>query len=67
MKLPERVEGWKAIATILGQSVRTAQRWHARGLPVYRGRNTGRVWAFPAELLRWRDEPVPISTKSPKR
>ena len=32
----ERIEGWKAVAAILGQSVRTVQRWHVRGLPVYR-------------------------------
>jgi hypothetical protein len=53
----QRMEGWKAIAHLLGQSVRTVQRWRVRGLPVYRNPNTGHVWGYSAELLAWRDNP----------
>ena len=53
----DRIEGWKSIAGALGQSVRTVQRWHLRGMPVYRNPNTGHVWAYLGELVRWRDDP----------
>lgn len=61
----DRIEGWKAIAAALGQSVRTAQRWRARGMPVYRNPNTGHVWAYLGELVRWRDDPGPRGKHSP--
>jgi tetratricopeptide (TPR) repeat protein len=50
-----RLQSWKEIATYFGRSVRTVQRWEARGgLPVYRlpGR-LGSVYADEAELEAW--------------
>jgi len=61
----DRVEGWKVIASALGQSVRTVQRWRANGLPVYRNPHTGHVWAYLGELLRWRDTAGECSDRSP--
>jgi hypothetical protein len=46
------------IAIALGQSVKTVQRWHARGMPVYRNPHVGHVWAYLDELVGWRDNPV---------
>jgi TolB-like protein/Flp pilus assembly protein TadD len=58
---------WKEIATHLGVSVRTAQRWEAtEGLPVRRHQHSrmSSVYADPEELDRWwqsrpADAPVP--------
>jgi len=61
----DRIEGWKVIAAALGQSVRTVQRWRMRGMPVYRNPNTGHVWAYLGELLRWRDDPGPGGNREP--
>jgi hypothetical protein len=47
----QKLKGWKAIASDLGISVVTAQRWAKGGMPVERqGRFTV---ADPAELRRW--------------
>ena len=56
-----RLRSWKAIASYLGCSVRTARRWEAdEGLPVHRlmHKSQGSVYAYPAELDTWlnRDE-----------
>ena len=56
-----RLRSWKAIASYLGCSVRTARRWEAdEGLPVHRlmHKSQGSVYAYPAELDDWlnRDE-----------
>lgn len=52
----KKLEGWKAIGTHLGVSVRKAQQLEVeRGLPVYRSAGQkGRVWARPEELDTWR-------------
>jgi hypothetical protein len=54
---PERkaLQSWKEIATFLGVTVRSVQRWESGGLPVYRqgdGRKA-RVFAYPDELKQW--------------
>jgi Tol biopolymer transport system component len=65
------LNSWKAIASYLEVSVRTAQLWELqRGLPVRRtpgGR--GLVWADPAELEAWRRSSVvlPHNDKTVKR
>jgi hypothetical protein len=56
---PERkaLQSWKEIATFLGVTVRSVQRWESGGLPVYRqgdGRKA-RVFAYPDELTQWLD------------
>jgi hypothetical protein len=67
---PERkaLQSWKEIATFLGVTVRSVQRWESGGLPVYRqgdGRKA-RVFAYPDELKQWLEagglrEPEPES------
>jgi hypothetical protein len=54
---PQRhaLQSWKEIATFLGVTVRSVQRWESGGLPVYRqgdGRKA-RVFAYPDELKQW--------------
>ena len=49
------LQSWKEIATFLGVTVRSVQRWESGGLPVYRqgdGRKA-RVFAYPDELKQW--------------
>lgn len=51
-----RLRSWKAIATYLGCSVRTARRWEAdEGMPVHRlmHKSQGSVYAYPGELDVW--------------
>jgi len=53
---PDRLNGWKEIATFLGKGVRTAQRWESElDLPVHRvGRDGGEiVVAFKSEISAW--------------
>jgi len=53
---PDRLTGWKEIATFLGKGVRTAQRWEKDyGLPVHRiGREGGEiVFARRHEITAW--------------
>jgi tetratricopeptide (TPR) repeat protein len=55
-KPSHRLESWKEIASYLGRTVRTVQRWEAsEGLPVHRHvhQSLGNVYAFPDELDRW--------------
>lgn len=51
-----RLESWKEIATYLGRTVRTVQRWERlKGLPVHRhghGAN-GSVYAFKEDIDQW--------------
>jgi hypothetical protein len=59
---PDRLNGWKDIASFLGKGVRTAQRWEKEfGLPVHRlGREGGEiVFAFKEEVTRWLAETAP--------
>jgi WD40 repeat protein len=52
-----RIDGWKEIASHLGVDQRTAQRWEPNdGLPV--SREGGKVFAYAAELDRWRSARV---------
>src|SRR4051812_13994157 len=53
----ERLDSWKEIASFLGRSVLTAQRWEkAEGLPVHRHTHEKQatVYAFRTEIERWR-------------
>jgi len=53
---PDRLNGWKEIASFLGKGVRTVQRWERElGLPVHRlGREGGEiVFAFKHEITDW--------------
>lgn len=48
------LSSWKEIATYLGKSVRTVQRWESElALPVRRPGKKGVVLAYPAELEQW--------------
>src|ERR1700687_2583337 len=48
-----RIAGWKEVASYLGVDQRTAQRWELNdGLPVLR--EGGKVFAYAAEVDRWR-------------
>ncbi len=52
----ERLESWKEIASYLGRSPRTVQRWERlEGLPVHRLQHDtlGSVYAFRSELDQW--------------
>ncbi len=49
---PRLIRGWKAIARLLGVSVRTAQRWaQKRGLPLWQ--KGGIIFAEREVLGRW--------------
>ena len=59
---PESVlAGWKAIATHLDVSIRTAQHHEHLGLPVRRldAGQKSRVWAYPSELEAWKRHSSP--------
>jgi CheY-like chemotaxis protein len=51
----EKLQGWKEIASELGRSVRTVQRWERTlGLPVRRGKDArAEVFVFKDELQLW--------------
>jgi tetratricopeptide (TPR) repeat protein len=54
--LPERLDGWKAIAGYLGRDIRTVQRWElSEGLPVRRLEHKQRssAYAYKADLDTW--------------
>ena len=68
-----RLDGWKAIATYLGTSSRTAHRYEAdRGLPIHRlrradGTKSEKVFAYKKELDNWRHAqslPPPVASAS---
>jgi hypothetical protein len=72
----DRLDGWKAVASYLRKSVRTAQRWERElGLPVHRMQTeTGEIiYAFSAEIDDWVRErergprtPRPASLAGPR-
>jgi TolB-like protein len=67
-----RLRSWKAIASYLGCSVRTARRWESEeGLPVHRlmHKSQGSVYAYPAELDSWlhRDERGNETSQPPEK
>ena len=48
---PEKLKGWREIASFLGEPMSVVQRWGAEGMPV---RREGRmVTATPRELDAW--------------
>ena len=51
----EKLQGWKEIASELGRSVRTVQRWERTlGLPVRRGKDArAEVFVLKDELQLW--------------
>ena len=51
----KRLDSWKGIASFLGRSLRTVQRWHdCNGLPVHHyGGHKGSVFAYEEEINRW--------------
>ncbi len=64
----ERLAGWQAIADYLEVSVRCAQRWESRGMPVYRigapghdGRKHSQVFAYASELEAWLHNQYPAA------
>jgi adenylate cyclase len=53
------LDSWKQIATYLGRTTRTVQRWEKKeGLPVHRQvhEKTGSVYSFKSEIDAWRSE-----------
>ena len=53
------LESWKEISSYLRRSIKTCQRWEGElGLPIHRldGTPRARVFAYPEELDRWRNE-----------
>lgn len=70
----ERLNSWKEIATYLGTSERTVQRWEqGESLPVHRHVHDkgSSIYAYPEELEDWlkRRQPGPRSpiVRKPKR
>jgi Flp pilus assembly protein TadD len=64
----ERLDSWKAIATLLGRTVRTVQRWERdEHLPVYRHvhHNGATVYAYSADLEDWLAAQSFHETKTP--
>ena len=60
--MPNVLSSWKEIASYVGRSIRTVQRWEREhSLPVYRPTvGSGIVIAFRAELIAWaRGEHLP--------
>ena len=56
-----QISGWKAIASFLGCSVRTAQRWERlERLPVHRQRHKigATPYLVPLEVTSWRGHPL---------
>src|SRR5436305_2747063 len=54
--MPNVLSSWKEIASYVGRSIRTVQRWERElGLPVHRptGKSDGVVIALPSELDAW--------------
>ncbi len=51
----DRLDSWKEIALHLKRDVRTAQRWEAEGLPVYRHQHGqhGSIYAYRSEIDAW--------------
>ena len=65
MTAEDQLHGWKEIAAYLGRTVRTAQRWERRGLPIRRVNPiTGGVYAVKTELQAWRDGPAPDTSRA---
>jgi hypothetical protein len=64
----DSLQGWRQIASFLGQPLSVAQRWAKTGMPVTRqGRN---VYALPEQLNLWlgresAGEPIQIASDSP--
>jgi hypothetical protein len=63
---PDKLKGWRQIATFLGEPVSVVQRWGAEGMPVHReGRS---VTASADELNLWLGQesgkPVHVITES---
>ena len=59
-----RLDSWKEIAAYLKRDVRTARRWEAEGLPVYRHRHhrLATVYAYRHELNAWLHTRQPTSS-----
>jgi hypothetical protein len=66
----DTLSGWKEIATYLGKSVRSAQRWEAElGLPVRRIQTADGgqiVYGSRQEIDAWRDAARPSARSSPQ-
>jgi tetratricopeptide (TPR) repeat protein len=63
---PDRLDGWKAIASYLGRSVRTVQRWElTEGLPVHRHphQKLSSAWAYRGQLEQWVARRSELSTE----
>lgn len=67
---PDTLHGWKEIASYLGRSTRTVQRWEREyGLPIHRvGAARGEVlWASRAELDRWKESHAETTSAAANR
>jgi hypothetical protein len=70
MRLDDVVNGWAEIATVLGCSKRTAQRWARAGwLCVYKhpGAKRPRVYAYRTEISTWRERCRTLRYPAPER
>ena len=58
MTTSDRLDSWKEIASYLGRSVPTVQRWEKKeGLPIHRHvhERQGSIYAYKSEIDRWKN------------
>ncbi|MBM3725967.1 MAG: hypothetical protein FJW40_11150 [Acidobacteria bacterium] len=55
-----RLTSWTEIATYLGRTIRTAQRYSQNGMPVHRHPETGEIFAYVHEIEEWRNQTIEL-------
>jgi len=67
---PELFLSWKCVASYVGRSVRTIQRWEKQGMPVRRPAgpaSKNRILVYRSELDRWMADFFALDSESPDR